>query len=275
MSNSLLKKFIVVALLVFSFSSCSIANKPFFHSKSSANNFENAKEGEGNLFSLKILERVNDGDKIYILGEALAKESVLIKDVNIKVRLMGRNGEVISEQIYPFASLMGKDKSETFEKNISKKFLVSIDYKFSNITPPSDFQLELSWGQNNFDSTNVSSINVPNQTNLNRQEALRMVNLAFEKKLVSLNDKDPKYYFVISGEFENLSDKIVNEISIAVSFKSKLSDNRLSSDEEFLEIKDINLNPKSSKKFEMELETILNSQDANIYKPDIKIVSFS
>ena len=102
-----------------------------------------------------------------------------------------------------------------------------------------------------------------------------MVNLQFEKKIAKVNAKDPKYYFVITGEFENLSDKVINDISLAVSFKSKLSDNRLNNEDEFLDIKSVGLNPKSSKKFEMELETILNSQDANIYKPVIKIVSFN
>lgn len=299
-------KFTALLIMVLFFSSCSYT-KRFFNkneglSASSTNSEASINESDS-LFLLKILEKVNDGEKIYILSEATCKEALPVQGVNVKLKLLANNGEILDEFSYNFQELLGKDKSETFEKRVPKKFLIAIDANSSYASMPTDFQLELSWGQNNvvsnttfeneyakndfnkdaltnpsttnntFSVVNTSSV-YPNEKNNNTQ-ALKMKNLAFEKKIVSLNSKTPNYYFVISGEFENLSNKTINAISLAVSFKSKLSDNKLNSEPEFLEINNLAINPNDSKKFELELETILDSQDANIYKPDIKIVSFS
>lgn len=276
--------FSLVVILLFCLSACNFNG--FFNKQNNIN--ENFTEA---TFSLKILEKINDGEKIYILGEASSSQKFPVSLVLLKLGLMGQNGDIINEETYKFANLMGKDKSEFFEKNEPKKFLIVIDSTLYTFNNPTDFQLELSWGNNNILAQNTEAnltnnvigennkievnSNITTPSNINRSEAFKMVNLQFEKKIAKVNAKDPQYYFVITGEFENLSDKVINDISLAVSFKSKLSDNKLNNEDEFLDIKSVGLNPKSSKKFEMELETILNSQDANIYKPVIKIVSFN
>ena len=276
--------FSLVVILLFCLSGCNFNG--FFNKQNNIN--ENFTEA---TFSLKIFEKINDWEKIYILGEASSSQKFPVSLVLLKLGLMGQNGDIINEETYKFANLMGKDKSEFFEKNEPKKFLIVIDSTLYTFNNPTDFQLELSWGNNNILAQNTEAnltnnvigennkievnSNITTPSNINRSEAFKMVNLQFEKKIAKVNAKDPKYYFVITGEFENLSDKVINDISLAVSFKSKLSDNRLNNEDEFLDIKSVGLNPKSSKKFEMELETILNSQDANIYKPVIKIVSFN
>ena len=297
---------LLIIFLCFNFSSCSKLRN-YFSLSNTENNINDVYNNE-ETFSLKILEKIDDGDKIYILGEATSNERIPVSIVLLKLRMMSNTGAVLSENSYSFASLMGKDKSEYFERNNPKKFLIIVDSNHYRLVKPTDFQLELSWGQeatnsvnNNYSNdtnnvfTSVQNDNTPsfhsdtnesvNKNNINvssnlnnsaskNSEALKMKNLSFEKKMTSLKSVTPQYYFTITGEFENLSDNVINDISLAVSFKSKLSDNRLNGDDEFLDIKDIALKPKSSKKFEMELETILNSQDANIYKPVIKIVSF-
>lgn len=313
-NNIMITKFILLSILVLNFSSCSYTQRLFNKNKNlesnSVNNVADSQESD-NLFTLKILEKINDGEKIYILSEATCNEKFPTASVKVKLKLLSNSGEIVDEFLYNFAELVGKDKSNTFEKKVPKKFLITINANSSYSYIPTDFQLELSWEQNDeasassimaqanslqtdinsdaltdlnatnntsntnnmYSVVNTSSV-YPNEKNVGGQ-ALKMKNLSFEKKMVSLNDKTPSYYFVISGEFENLSNKVINEISLAVSFKSKLSDNKLNNEPEFLEIKELTINPNDSKKFELELETILDSQDANIYKPDIKIVSFS
>ena len=306
--NSNLVKLNIILILVFlclNFSSCN-KFKNYFSSPNTENNINDAYNED--TFTLKILEKIDDGNKIYILGQATSNEKIPVSLVILKLRMMSNTGVILSENSYPIANLLGKDKSEFFERNNPKKFLIIVDSNRYRLVKPTDFQLELSWGQeaassitntndvvdnennnneifanisnnteHNASNENTNNVNISSNINSNplkNQEVLKMKNLSYEKKMTSLKSTTPQYYFTITGEFENLSDKIINEISLAVSFKSKLSDNSLNGEDEFLDIKDIALDPKSSKKFEMELETVLSSQDANIYKPVIKIISF-
>ncbi|MGI6680724.1 MAG: hypothetical protein ACOX3T_04495 [Bdellovibrionota bacterium] len=298
--NYLLSFVVIFSFVVFSFTACNFNNIPFLQKKFSKTENEKIKTTESeNLFSMRIVEKVNDGEKVYILGEAFSNEEIQVDKVSVKLRLLKGNGETSFENVYEFADLMGKDKSKFFEKKVPKRFLISLDNDFLKLNSATDFQLELLWNLNEAnlneakqdevkqgedrqreikdESLTNSVASVDNFSNLSTlpKEALKMVNLSFEKKLVSLNDKEPKYYFLISGELENLSDRVINEITITVSFKSKLSNIKLNKEEEFLEIKGIRIKPHSSKKFEMELDTVLSSQDANIYKPEIKILSFN
>ncbi len=227
----------------------------------------NSPKSDDEMFSLEVLEKINDGEKIYILGQITSEVKAPVKDVVLNLRLLDINSKVVSEHAYILSKLMGKDKSEFINADEPKKFLISTDLKKST-----DFQLELLWGEEALKK--FTKPNAQAQTST-KTEVLKMSNLYFDKKIVSPSGKDLQYYFVISGDFENLSDKVVKEISLAVSFKSKIGDKKLSNDEEFLEIKDVALKPKSTKKFEMELETILSGDEVNLYTPDIRIVSFS
>ena len=142
--------FSLLVILLFCLSACNFNG--FFNKQNNIN--ENFTEA---TFSLKILEKINDGEKIYILGEASSSQKFPVSLVLLKLGLMGQNGDIINEETYKFANLMGKDKSEFFEKNEPKKFLIVIDSTLYTFNNPTDFQLELSWGNNNISAQNTEA----------------------------------------------------------------------------------------------------------------------
>ncbi len=229
---------------------------------------------DGNdTFSLEVLQKINDGDKIYIFGVIKSFVNIPVKDIVINLKLLDKNSKIVDEHAYVLSKLIKKDSSEFFKEGEEKKFLISTQIKNAI-----DFQLELLWGDEAL-KKQANPVSVSSVKNIEeyekKSEVLRMSNLYFDKKIVSPLGKNLQYYFVISGEFENLSDKVIKDISIGVSFKNKIKNDKMAGDEEFLEIKDVSLMPKSKKKFEMELETIFSGSDVNLYKPDIRIVEFS
>lgn len=249
---------------------------------------KNVKEATPeDLFTLNILEKVNNGERIYVLGEVISREKYNVSNVIIKLKLVNKDFQTILEHSYILANLLGKDKAQYFEKGESKKFLLS-----APVLEATDFELELLWGSEALGEVNNINQNidsVKNEENVeeknedegkeefdNRKEILKMTNLYFKQNEVQgSNPSNPEYYFTISGEFENLSEKLIKEISLSVSFRGKNTNAKLDGEEELLEIKDVLLVPHGKKKFEMELETVLNKDEVRNYKPEIKIVNFS
>jgi hypothetical protein len=225
-------------------------------------------------FSLRVVDDLNDGNTLHIHGRIESEANWPAED--IMVRLTGfRKGEQGGVSNYPLPKLLRKDEeseSPQVSPGAPLDFYVSI--ASAGIT---DYQLELLWGKEAH-AQDIEPVAVSTGKTAPAPEVALQA-LSVERRIQQCPDRTCPSAYSVSGQLLNSGGTIIHTVSLGVGFvwvpqgaKLDLS-GQIPEDEERIEITGLNLEPRQSRPFKLDIDRAVPTLSGGSYQPVVRIVS--
>ena len=225
-------------------------------------------------FLLQVVDEVNDGNRLLIIGNLLAKTDWDPRTVLVKLTSLN-SGQVVGVTTSSLADLLREDSSESagdrpksLQPNRSIQFALSVSA--SGIT---DYQLELVWGG--------EAIAYTGKKPQNDSQDLRISNYRIQTIRTNCEQSPcPVYYRAIS-DLINAGGNVINKVVLGIGYKWVPAGRTLDSapyipeNEEQLEVPNLDLQPGRSKSVRIVIDKPVPAEsDQGSYKPVLRVISF-
>lgn len=272
-------RFLSAVLLLCSFSGCSLfqhsprrtVESDSVHSEL-LDVSEDAPANQELPFAMKIIDEVNDGKELHILGSVSAQAHWNAKSVVVRLSSL-QAGEVLGVSYYSLAQLASKNNALTLEQasvvEPGQQVNFSLAVPAEGIT---DYQLELLWGRE-------ALIYLKENTDY-KPLSVKVQNIKIEALRSTCPDNlcDIRYRFL--GKLLNSGGGMISKVILGVGFveqgqgeKLNLS-SRIPANEEKIEIPGLRLYPGESKSFRLLLNRAVPEEESTSIRPVLRIISF-
>lgn len=217
--------------------------------------------GEAAPFKLEVLEEVNDGETLHIVGAVAAATRWNVETVVVKLTGI-HNGEVAGVSYLPLvkAARPGPDFSHSIPPD--ERFMFSLSIPSKDLT---DYQIELVWGDE------AARYLAPKQG----PGTLEVRELEVETRQIPCAVGACDLTFVITGKLFNAGATAIDRAVLGVGYVEgglTLGPDEAAVNEQQLEIPDLLLQPGDSRPFRLDLDRAV-PQSSNM-RPRLRIVEY-
>lgn len=276
--NQRLKRLIIFIFSSFILCSCAFLGLDKVDSKSISSKNESLSPSRM-PFKLEVVDEVNDGDRLHILGAVSAQTAWSLDEV--VVRLTGiQAGSIVGLSYLALAKITDNSESISGSDQIRVKMIkpgerhqFSLSIPAKNIT---DYQLELLWGKEARDYLGSVS------TALSGNIELRRIEVETTQEPCTVMDCGVSYK--ISAEIFNGTDSAISKTLLGVGFvRNKVGkeldlSKSIPENEEQVEVPDLNLASGASRSLRLKFDSPVPASEVEsvegTLKPRIRIISF-
>jgi hypothetical protein len=260
---------VAVLLLVASFSGCGFFGRRL--GASGGNIVDSAQGGDPSVtpYRLDVLEESNDGEKLSVKGQIVAKTERSVQDVLVRLTAVDAKGEqrVSFHKLSDLASRNGEIKT-----GVPTQFALSLPSQGI-----SNYQLEVLWGKDAAPYLGEAKASLKQPAAPTEYLALRNLEVHRVPDGSCSSPEECLVTFSIKGEFFNAGKSSVREVILVAGFTPALKidqPNQPLENERRIEVRQLNLSPQATKPFRLTLEKLLPASDTVAYQPVVRIVSF-
>ena len=272
--RSVLAKFALFSVILWAVGCTSFSRSVSIDSEPKKN--EQNRSSQDLPFVLEVVDEVNDGERLHVLGAVTAQTDWMVNDVVVRLTGM-RSGEQIGISYLPLRSNLSSSQAGDTNTQIIKaqeKYSFSVSVPSQNIT---DYQLELLWGDEAKRHLKNIEVQKPGSLELRQIEVLT--------KKADCPKQNCGVVYKMTAQLFNSGATVIDKVVLGVGFLVVTPGQKLDfkkqipQNEERIELSQLALMPGASRPLSLDFDEPVTEEKFQSgqgeLRPNIRIVSFS